>query len=358
MKHSSILYLFEGSSLEVNKSKLIDYVTTVTYQSLSKLSSPCASLSFRPHFIQLVKIAGCDETKVKNFPRVFWKDMPELKRKTWMNPVRMFEVALMIYFSENRKTFSLLVLYTLLDIYSSLYRTLFRYCKPDLFELSLTLLSKNHLFAREGGIGPSLSFLSSELAKKYYDSFRNEDKGEISKFISEARTRVAQSLKSLARTYYKASKRYSSTSEESDMRNLPDKFRYAGDLVSYQVNVIARINAKALNLTELMVGRNPDVLPVLKAISVPAYKDNIATSIAIFLESNPTLSTRVFCDNKKFLDLYKKILRVKATTSLSYKSEIQELVSRVSSKPVDSKQVLFVGLYLLNVLRVSLCRNL
>ena len=362
MKQHSISYLFDDSQIETNESKVIDYINIVVCQSISKLSSPCTKLSFRPYFIQLVKISKCDDTKVKTFPKEFWKGMPELQRRTWMNPVRMFEVALLIYFSKRRESFSIVMTYTLLDIYSSLYHTFFRYCNPELFEFSLTLLSKNHLFAREGGIGTSLTFLSSELTRKYYESFVQENKNNISKFISEARTRIAQSLKSFAYTYYKSSKKYSS---DIDTQIDNSKFKSGGDLVAYQVNIIAKINARALRTTELMVGKLPTLaIQLLKTISIIVYKDDVSTAIRVFLESNSNLSTSSFCNNKKFLEIYTNTMRVKkASHGLHYKSEIQKLIQKTNVKLPESKtkqyQILFaVGLYLINILRVSLCKNI
>ena len=73
-----------------------------------------------------------------------------------------------------------------------------QFCNEDVFKYALENLAKTHLFSREKTIPGSLYYLSTEMDKRYGRFIKSGDVEGVTKFITECRTRISQSIKSFA----------------------------------------------------------------------------------------------------------------------------------------------------------------
>ena len=97
------------------------------------------------------------------------------------------------------------VLFHTIRMYTNRMHIQMKFCNPDTFKYTLEHLNKSHLFYREKTISNALYYLSKQFQLKYESAIKSENVDKIGAFIQEVRTRIAQSVKSFASLYYKAS---------------------------------------------------------------------------------------------------------------------------------------------------------
>jgi len=193
------------AKIKINKPRMKSVLVRAVATNISGLSTPCFRPSMKKHYYEFLKLSGLTEKDVRDYAKRVWVGRKEAVFQLHKEPLANFYIFLMHYFlNKNDKLMAqyFMIFYELRH-YAARFEIHFKYCQEDVFKYTLDTLTKTHLFSREKTIGNAIYFLSKELMKQWGPAIKNYDLDKISKFITYARHRIAQSTRSFAETYYK-----------------------------------------------------------------------------------------------------------------------------------------------------------
>ncbi len=193
---------------KINEPGIKRLAARITAKNLNGLVEPCYIPPTKLHYFEFLKLTGLKDADVKEFTKRRWKGRKEERFETHRGPIANFYVFLMQYFLQKRDqvTFRNLVVFYLIRHYGALMRKHFpKWCNEEFFKYALDQLTKTHLFAREKTIGNALYYLATELIKRWSRGLLENNLDDVALFMTYARSRVSQSVKTFANTYYKAS---------------------------------------------------------------------------------------------------------------------------------------------------------
>jgi len=184
--------------------KLQQYIIRVVAKELMSLTEPCYYPKTKRFYFELLRLLGTTDKEFKAYIKETYKGTKAERWKLWQDPgTNILLVVMKLFLDQNKpKLFQITLTYFLIVHYSRLMFKQISYCDPNSFKLTLERLTRTHLFFREGSIPNALVYLSKQLARSYIDDFKNWNIEKIILFVSVARHRVSQSVKSFASTYY------------------------------------------------------------------------------------------------------------------------------------------------------------
>lgn len=303
---------------KINDSQIKTHVTRVVARNLSALSAPCYYPEVKKNFYEFLRMAGVTEADVKAFTKRRWQGRKESRFAIQSDPIANFYIFLMEYFLKKRdkSVYKHLMVFYIIRQYANLMHKSFKYCNEETFKYALEVLTKTHLFAREKTISNALFYIASEMVRRWTKGLRSGSLDDISRFMQDSRTRVSQSMKSFAQTYYRAAE------EESGIRKneLPDE----DDDNTYQIKAAEKGERLAADIT--------------KKITVYRFSDRRAQEASRRLAKiNSSLATQIVSklNNTKYSDNLRIIYRLylkdlKDTPSLcgkKYESYVRQLMS-------------------------------
>jgi len=315
-----------------NLTKLKSYIATYTTKELTELSKPCYYPKTKKVYFELLNLVGVEDKDVKSFVKLMYEGTKAERWKLWKDPSSNLLLIIMYQFLKNLdvKSYQTTLLMYLVIHYSRLIHKHIRFCYPETFEYALSLLSRSHLFVREGSISNALMFLSSELDRKYRKAIRNWDIDQIILFVSVSRHRIAQSVRSLASAYYKARKEgskiitHKEPTEDEELQ--PTELRKRGDYFIDKV-VLSLTTYKTIDKEAFGEARRLSNIPtsvatiVCNTLADISYSENLKL---VFLTILRTMDIKDFC-SKKFIT---KIRRACAQK----KAALNEQISIVANK--------------------------
>jgi len=362
---------------KINYPKLKRYLHKTAGTELMRLSEPCYYPAHHKHYHEFLQTYGLTDADLKVFPRRFWKGMPEATRLLPTDRIRMFYVFALYTLLQNkayRGSYPTMMLLFGIREYANLMYRQIPHCNEEYFRYALENLAKTHLFSREKTIGNGIYFLSKEMIKRHTVGLETLNKDKISKFITEYRTRISQSVKSFAAIYYKAAKEgagIKTEPEPTDDENQyqiqsQERFTRVVDDIVKKVTVYKEIDKKALmdakKLTKISVALATQIASKLCDVK---YTDNVRMCLQLFLKD--LKGVRSIC-GKGYYIYIKKLMGIKRTREQIYfKQQVHELLMRVLKDIKYSQKYesltnqtkfsinSYLALYLTMILRNDLC---
>lgn len=197
---------------KVNLTATKRYIQNVTAKELASLSTPCYYPKTKRPYFELLNTLKLSNNEFKKFVLETYKGTKAERWVLWKDVGTNLLIYCMYLFLKERdiKSYFTTMVYYMIFQYSRLMNKQIKYCYPETFEVTLSSISRLHLFVREKGIANALYFLAKEADKRFRDSIKNWDLEQIILFIGISRHRISQSVKSFAEAYY--SNRQSSVS--------------------------------------------------------------------------------------------------------------------------------------------------
>ena len=329
--------LLSKSTIDIHK--LRKTVHSVTSNELSRLVEPCYYPEIKKYYFEFLNMCGLTETDIKEFVKRFWAGRPESAWLLHKDPLTMFYIFIMMVFLKEKDVIAYNSAIALLGIryYTNLINKSIKFCNEKIFKAAIENLAKTHLFAREKSIPSAIFFLSKELHTRWGDSMLTQDRTGISKFITEYRTRISQSVKTLAETYYRLHK-------EGISINTP----YEGEENEYQYQQLDR--------NSMIVDQIVKSITVYKTIDKKALSDartltRISTSLSILL-ANELSNIRYSDDIKIILELFVRDLKhINSICGPGYIKFVRTLMASRKDQQVNLKQQV-------NILVLKMIKNL
>ncbi len=369
------------SKAKVNDAKLKSYIVKVVGKNLGSLSEPCHYPELKKHYYDFLKMTGLTEKDVKEFAKRRWKGRKEAKFGTQSNAVANFYVFLLQYFLKKRDktTYGYLMMFYSIRHYDSLMHKSFpKYCNDETFKYALEVLTKTHLFAREKTISNALVYIASEMVRRWTRGLRSGDLDAISRFMQDSRTRISQSMKSFAQTYYKAAEEgagIKSEKEPSEEENIyqikaADKGNKLADDITKKIVVYRftdkRAQEEARNLAKI---NSSLATQIVSKLNNTKYSDNLRSIYKLFLKDliETQSGSQSLC-GKKYEKYIRHLMSIKRTKmkiyfkqqvnillmnlldEIGYKSKYQKLTSQT-----QFLINLYLAYYLTMVLRNTVC---
>lgn len=340
---------------ELLKKAKIDYQSlkydlnrTAAY-NLSSLAEPCFYPDLKKKFYDFLGHCKLTEQDAREFVKRRWKGTTYLKYNLHIivDPITNFYIFLMQYFLKKRDAtaYKNVMLIHYMRNYTNysvkgMEHGGKQYCNAEYFKYALEMLTKNHLFIREGTIGNALYYLAMEGVKQWTEVIEKNDLDGIAKFISGSRHRVAQSTRSFKEAYYQAAESgegFKPTLEPTEDEENP-----------YQKEVTEKVSRQIENIIrKLTVYKTIDIKAQEEARDLSKINSSLATSIAsglgdtkyidnvriiLKLYTKGLTASNQLC-GKPFYEYVRTLMSVKRTRSrLFFKQQINILLLDILSR--------------------------
>ena len=359
----------------IEHDELKSYVVRAAADELAKLSEPCYYPEIPKHYYQFLQLTGLTEADIRESFKEFFRGIKEAPLTIHRDPKSQILIFMMHYFLTKKEiqAYVSTLLYYMLKVYSNLMWGRIKFCKKDVFRYTLDHLSKTHIFNREKSIAGAIYYFMQEMQNKYSNSFVSKDAREIAMFMTEARSRVSQSIRSFQNAYYKFHKEglkfrepyVGEEGEEFEYQTLEKRNILVSEIVK-SITVYKEVDEKALveakTYTKVRESLARQIAAELTDIK---YQENLRIVLDLFIRD--IKSTPTIC-GKDFFTYIRSLMAVKKTNKPMYFKQqvIQLLVKILKSIKVfqtyldltsQSKSLVafFLALYVTMFLRNKIC---
>lgn len=364
------------SKAKINDAKLKSYVAKVVAKNLASLSEPCYYPELKKHFYDFLKMTNLTEKDIKEFVKRRWKGRKEAKFAIQNDVGANFYIFLLQYSLKKRDkmAYRYLMVFYIIRNYANLMHKHFKYCNDETFKYALEVLTKTHLFAREKTISNALYYIANEMVRRWSRGLRSGDLDAISKFMQDSRSRVSQSMKSFAQTYYKAAEEGAalrSEKEPSEEENIyqikaAEKGAKLADEITKKITVYrftdGRAQEAARNLAKINSSLATQIVSKLNNIK---HSDNLRIIYKLFLKD--LKDSQSLC-GKKYESYVRHLMSIKRTKMKIYFKQqvnflLMNLLDEIGYKSKYDKLTsqtqflinLYLAYYLTMVLRNTVC---
>jgi len=362
---------------KINDSQLKSHLTRVVAKNLSALSEPCYYPEVKKELYAFLKLTGLEEKDIREFAKRRWKGRKEAKFATQSNAIANFYVFLMQYFLKKRdKTaYKYMMVFFMIRHYANLMHKSFKFCNEDAFKYALEVLTKTHLFAREKTISNALFYLASEMVRRWTKGIRGGNLDDISKFMQDSRTRVSQSMKSFAQTYYKAAEEgtgiRSDTEPSEDDENIyqikaADKGITLADTITKKITVYRYTDRKSQEQARRLAKINSSLATqIVSKLNNIKYSDNLRVIYRLYMKD--LVDAKSLCGSK-YESYVRQLMSIKRTRmKIYFKQQINVLLMNLLDEIDYTKKYtkltsqtqflinLYLAYYLTMVLKNTVC---
>lgn len=362
--------------VKIDDARLKSHIARIVAKNLSSISEPCYYPEVKKHFYELLKITGLTEKDIKEFAKRRWRGRKEAKFGTQSNAIANFYVFLLQYFLKKRDktTYKYLMIFFIIRHYANLMHKTFKYCNEEAFKYALEVLTKTHLFSREKTISNALFYIAGEMVRRWSRGLRTNDLDAISRFMQDSRTRVSQSMKSFAQTYYKVAeegsglRRGEEPSEDENVYQIKaaDKGNKLADEITKKITVYRFTDHKAQEASRILAKINSSLATqIVSKLNNTKYSDNLRIIFRLFMKD--LKDTQSLC-GKKYEVYVRHLMSIKRTKmKIYFKQQVNILLLNLLDEiGYKSKYVkltsqtqflvnLYLAYYLTMVLKNTVC---
>ena len=364
------------AKVKITDSQLKSHLTRVVAKNLSSLAEPCYYPEVKKHFYEFLKMTGLTEKDIKEFTKRRWRGRKEARFAIHNDSIANFYVFLMQYFLQKRdKTaYKYLMVFYMIRHYANLMHKTFKFCNEDVFKYALEVLNKTHLFSREKTISNALFYIAGEMVRRWTKGLRSNDPDAISRFMQDSRTRVSQSMKSFAQTYYKAAdegvamKTEDEPSDEDNNYQLKsaEKGVKLADEITKKITVYRLSDRKSQEMARRLAKVNASLATqIVSKLNNTKYSDNLRVIYRLYIKDIPNAKSLCGSDYESYV---RQLMSIKRTRmKIYFKQQINlllmNLLDEIDYKDKYSKLTsqtqylinLFLAYYLTMILKNSVC---
>jgi len=350
---------------KVNLAATKRYIQRVTAKELASLSKPCYYPKTKRFYFELLNTLKLSDSEFKKFVLETYKGTKAERWVLWKDVGTNILIYCMYLFLRERdiKSYFTTLVYYMIVQYARLMNKQIKYCYPETFEVTLTSLSKLHLFIREKGIANALYFLAKEADKRFRKSIQNWDIDQIILFIGISRHRISQSVKSFAEAYYSnrqskvAIKTQTEPSEAQALLSDRSRDKVISN-VSQKITVYKAMDSQAVHTSsDFCHLSTSEATLIMKELVNVKYHDLVQT---ILMKITKTLSsTEDLCDKKIFMQKIRMLLK-KDKSLRSYADKFIKQLAMKTKIVVSSYSILycFVVVSVCLYLQRSVCKEI
>ncbi len=333
-------------------------ITNTVGSELSNLGRPCYYPKISRYFSDTLSDLKLELDDLKRF-----KNTNIGKRYASFSIISDKQTLLLVvgivYFARQKKTdiSELFFLYLALKFHSNLMYRQFKFCQPDAFAMALERISHKHLYKVQNGIPPTIQYLAKAEYKKYakvLGSNKLTDESII-RMVYALRTRLSQSIKSFAETYYKIVEegRKQTTSDEHD-----DKLQRVADKIAMTMCTYGQVDKKAMSQAILKSGIRKELgITIASEISDPDSKDDVKFLLVLMHRLSDLKNV---CIESRRLFMVRKVESGQKVGNYSPRDQIMKIIkslpSSYSLRTVhDSQVIIFVSHYMTLFLQKRIC---
>ena len=331
------------NKITFNNSSVRKFIIDNAGRELSRLSTPCYYPKTKKVYHDLLSLLKITDKDMKEFvKRTYTGTIVEKFKTTLFKDVtsNLFFVLMHMFLQQrDRQGFSSTLVYFIIVHYSRLMHHHIRYCHEETFKYTLDTITKTHLFTREKTISNSLYFLSTQLQGRFEKDFKEWNIEGIILFLTTSRTRIAQSIKSFARHYYKNRKMgagiktqddYSNDSESSNVYQyqvLTQGQKIIDDIVK-DLTMYKSVDRKAFNEAQSITKIKTSIATIItNNLSNKKHIDNIKILLQLYLKEIKNVN--MICGGE-FYDVVKKAMTIKRTSApLYFKTQVNILLIEI-----------------------------
>lgn len=322
-----------------NLAPLKRYIVSKAATELSALSEPCYYPKTKKFFFELLNILKLTPQEFKAFVKRNYKGT---KAEKWLlpnEPASNLLIFVMYLFLKKRdqSAFAATMAFFMVVQYSRLMHRSIKYCYEDTFKYTLDNLTRTHLFSREKTIPNSLFYLSKAMQKSFTRDIAAWDVDRIIAFMTEARTRISQSVKSFAQNYYKnrqAGGVIKTQNDESDdeanayQYKVLQKGQKAVEVVARKITTYKVIDKKALEDAKRISKVKTSIATLISnEVTNERYFNNIKILLQLYVKD--LTSVKMVCGNE-YYTYVKKLMAIKRTTAqLYFKAQVYVLLEEI-----------------------------
>ena len=232
--------------------------------------------------------------------------------------------------------YSSTMVYYMVVQYARLMNKQIKYCDADAFKYTLDTLTRTHLFFREKTIPSSLFYLATQMQNAFTEDIKEWNIDQIIAFISVARHRISQSVKSFAENYYRNKQSGSSIKTQGDESDDSNSYQYQVlqkgqklvDDVTKKITSYKVIDRKAFDEAKQLSKIKTSIATlVANGVTNEKHFNNVKIALQLFVKEIKTVN--MLCGDD-FYTYVKRLMALKRTVAqLYFKSQINILLIEV-----------------------------
>jgi hypothetical protein len=341
--------------------KIYRYVSRIVGNELSSVSNSC----YRPNLVtyrnQFFSVMKYEKQQGREFKKQVSKKISGFG--IFQDDFTICILMGLVHFGrENHKELAKLfyLLLTLKFYNSVVFKSFPRFCSDPLWDMALTKISATHLFRSRGGIANALIHVTNSLFDIYSPAILTKEMSEkdFLRITQDLRTRISQSMKSFAETYYKLQKSNSAGMGEAEDTEETQGSDLIADRISSSICTYNQIDVRVRDIAITKSGINRDIAETItEDISVVNHRDKIKFIIILL---NRIYPLRKICKETTRNTLVRKIESGAKFGKYVVKDEILDLLYNTELgyrlKSIHTKQlVMFFSHYLTLYLQKKIC---
>jgi hypothetical protein len=307
------------------------HLTLILGTELSNLSGSCYKSQFKKLYNGMCDKFDITDSDIKLFlKKSFSKKTCQYKLLQDKFTLLLLIIILNAAKSNNIKLFQLTSILLAIKFHASRMYIALKYCNDDAFREALDQLSYKHLYKQKRGIPNAISHIGNTESKKYFSLMKSNNltDDDLVKFVYAMRTRIAQSLKSFCRKYYKIVEDYNKGDQTTaDVKMILHKL--ASDMCSYgMVDMkVAKVSASLAKI-DLNLGTK-----ILHKIANGEHFNQLFFIINLMHKSIPF--NKIKTNEQDRIVLIKRILNGTKVGTYSIKGEIEKLIESANVDYID-----------------------
>lgn len=337
--------------------KLYRNMSKIVGDEITNVGSACYYPKLIKYYSDIRNELGLTEEQLKEFKSQMTDYYQKFQILT--DKQTLMSLISMIYFLRKRKPdiSKVFMDYIAIKFHSSIMHKLFtKYCNEDAWIISLDRLSHKHLYRVKGGIPSTVQYISAAVFKRYESKLKSDKltDTDLLKLVYELRTRLSQSMRSFAETYYKVIEDSSSASSDDP----EDKLTRVADKIAMSIATYGNVDKYALTQAIFKSGlRKEYCMTLISEIGDPDFREKIKFIIILM---NKMVALKNICKESQRLSLVRKIVSKQKVGQYSVRDNILNIIKDTRSAYIlntikDDQLVLFLSHYLTLYLKGRIC---
>lgn len=335
--------------------KLYRNISKVVGNEIASVGTACYYPKLIKYYPDIRSDLGINDAQIKEFKLQmtdYYQKMSILTDKQ-----TLMSLIAMIYFIRRRKPeiTKVFMEYLAIKFHSSVMHKLFpKYCNDDAWLLALDKLSHKHLYRVHKGIPSTVQYIAGAVLKRYTSKLRSNNlkDHDLLQMVYELRTRLSQSMRSFAESYYRIME------EPEKGKDTEDKLVGIADKISMMITTYGNADKTALAQSIMKSKlRKEYAMTLISEIGDPEFREKIKFVIVLM---NRLVPLKNICKESQRLTLIRKIISNQKVDRYSPRDSILEIIQDTRSAYMlnslnKDQLVSFISHYLTLYLKGRIC---